>query len=194
MVPAQAAAEGLDVVQRYILALLGSQNCARVPAKLWLEKELFLLSKLRRRLAEEAEFFPYLKGPYSEVADVALEDLKRVGLVDYDEYGGDIRLTPAGEWLVAELEGAIPADVRKEIDDTKAFLNSLSEDELLVFTYFSYPEMVTGSVVKEHAESVRVPRAIALYKKGKVSLEKGAELAGLPLSDFKKRVGGAPHP
>ncbi len=183
-----------DLVQRYILALLASHDRVRIPGKLWLQKELFLISKLRVRLAEEAEFVPYLRGPYSEIADDALEDLKRVGLVDFNKYGGDIRLTPEGAKVAGELQRSLPPEVKTEVDDTKEFLNSVSEDELLVFTYFSYPAMVTGSVVKDRAAKVRVARAVSLYEKEKVSLEKAAELAGLSLAQFKKRAGGVSHP
>ena len=186
--------EDLDIVQRYILALLGSHNAERVPAKLWLQKELFLLSKLRENLSNKTDFVPYLKGPYSDVAEGALSDLRNMGFVEFDNYGSDIRLTPKGRASAADLALKMPPEVKKEVDDIKGFLNSLSEDELLVFTYYSYPETVTDSVVKERIAKVREPRAFALYRRGKVSLEKAAELAGLSLPEFKKRLGGAANP
>ena len=186
--------EGLDIVQRYILALLGSQGAQEVPAKLWLQKELFLLSKLRENLANRAEFVPYLKGPYSEVVDGALSDLQNLGLVDFDPYGNDIRLTPKGRAAAATLNPKIPKELRAEIEEIKEFLNSLSEDELLVFTYYTYPDTVTDSVVRERVARVRIPRVLSMYRKGKVSLEKASELAGLSLPEFKKRAGGAADP
>lgn len=188
-----AVVEGLDLVQRYLLALLGAKRAERIPEKLWLQKELFLISQLRGSLAAKTAFVPYLKGPYSEVADDALGDLVNLGLVAVGEYGRDIRLTPGGLAAVKALDASLPADLRQEIEDVKGFLNELSEEELLVFTYFTYPETVTDSVVKERVTAVRVPRSLALYRKGKVSVEKAAELAGISIPEFKKRAGGAPH-
>ncbi|HKZ58754.1 MAG TPA: UPF0175 family protein [Candidatus Thermoplasmatota archaeon] len=182
--------EGLDLLQRYLLALLAANNGAHIPAKLWLQKELFLLSLLRPNLARQADFVPYLQGPYSDAADTALADLRALGLADFDEFGVNIVLSARGKTVSRQVESTIPAEVKSEIDETKAFLNDLSEDELLVFTYFSYPDMVTSSVVKDRVEKVRVPRALAMYRRGKVSLEKAAELAGLSIVELKKRAGG----
>src|SRR5437899_5178495 len=111
--------EGLDIVQRYILALLGAKDAERVPAKLWLQKELFLLSKLRDSLAQKTDFVPYLRGPFSEIADGALSDLKNLGLVEFDAYGSDIRLTPKGRTAAANLAGKIPPEIMKEVDEIK---------------------------------------------------------------------------
>lgn len=177
-----------DLVEKYILALLGAQDQEDVPEKLWLTKELFLLSKMNDRLAEEAGFRPYLQGPWSEEVEYALEDLQSLGLVDYGESGNQIRLTPQGRSVFEQLQTGMPDEIEEQIADIKDLLNDLSEEELLVFTYFTHPEMTTDSVVKDKAEENRVEAAKSLYRKEKVSLEKAAELAGMKLREFQKEL------
>ncbi|MEI7857826.1 MAG: hypothetical protein WCH85_10025, partial [Methanomicrobiales archaeon] len=66
----------------------------------------------------------------------------------------------------------------------KEFLNDLSRDEILLFVYVSYPDFMEKSAVCERVIRKRIPTAISLYKKEKVSLEKAAFLAGLPVEKF----------
>jgi predicted HTH domain antitoxin len=72
--------------------------------------------------------------------------------------------------------------------DYKEFLNDLTQDELLLFTYVSYPEFKAESAVYDRVIRKRIPIAVSLYKKGKVSLEKAAFLAGLPVEKFLDQV------
>lgn len=183
----------LDIVQRYILALLGASNKAPVRERLWLQKELFVLAKQTRKLGEACGFSAHLQGPFSDTADEALKDLKNLGLVDYDAYGANIRLTPAGSNEHEDLLKRMPADVRERVEDMKEFLNDLTENELLVFVYYSYPDMTQESVLTDVVEKNRSRCSVALYKKGKVSLEKAAQLSGLPIIEFRKLVGGGGH-
>ncbi|HNW81239.1 MAG TPA: UPF0175 family protein, partial [Methanoregulaceae archaeon] len=64
------------------------------------------------------------------------------------------------------------------------FLNDLSRDEILLFSYVSYPDFIEKSAVYERVIRKRIPAAISLYEKEKVSLEKAAFLAGLPVEEF----------
>ena len=66
-------------------------------------------------------------------------------------------------------------------------MNDLTEDEILLFTYVSYPKFKSESAVYERVIK-RIPVAVSLYNKGKVSLEKAAFLAGLPIEKFLDKV------
>ena len=70
------------------------------------------------------------------------------------------------------------------IQGYKEFLNDLSRDEILLFFYVSYPDFTEKSAVYERVTRKRIPAAISLYNKEKVSLEKAAFLAGLPAEKF----------
>lgn len=183
--------EQLDLLHRYILALLGAHGQASVPAEVHLQKELWLISQNNEKLAERCDFNPYLRGPYSETADHALVELQNLGLITFGKYGkSDLKLTPAGRKVVASFMEQMPLKARELVDDAKELLNDLSETELLVFIYFTYPDMTTWSVVLDKAIKNRLDVARKLYAREKVSLEKAASLAGIPLSEFRKLVGG----
>jgi predicted HTH domain antitoxin len=186
-------ADSLDILQCYILAILGARNKEPVRERLWLQKEVFLIANTNRKLADASGFAPHLQGPFSESVEAALADLKSLGLVSYDEYGGQIQLTRAGEGEYERLAEDMPSKVKDQVEDIKDSFNDLTENELLVFIYYSYPEMTAESVLIRKAQENRIPCAASLYRKGKVSLEKAAEIAGMNLLDFRTRVGGEEH-
>lgn len=183
----------LDIVQRYILALVGAASRAPIRERLWLQKELFVLAKQHPKLGEACGFSAHLQGPFSDTADEALKDLKNLGLVDYDSYGGNIRLTSAGAAEHEDLVKRMPSEVRDRVEEMKEFLNDLTENELLVFVYYSYPDMTQESVLTDIVEKNRLRCSISLFRKGKVSLEKAAQLAGMTVAEFRKVAGGGGH-
>ncbi len=188
MTPMQPSELGMP--HRLILALLGAKKGETIPRKLWLQKELFYLARDKPRMKEGLQFVPYLQGPWSEPSDLALDDLRSLGLVSFDpKYGNHVELTSAGRAFYKELANQMPVELREEVEEVKDLMNDLSENELLLFVYETYPRMTTGSVVKEKALLDRVSYAQRLYKKGKVSLERAAELAAVPLRDFRRLVG-----
>ena len=70
----------------------------------------------------------------------------------------------------------------------KGFLNDLSEEELLGFVYFSFPDMTKESIKLRDLEPRRQQIALRLYRRSKISMEKAAEIAGIPLDEFMKRL------
>jgi predicted HTH domain antitoxin len=76
-------------------------------------------------------------------------------------------------------------DKNKElVCDIKKEFNDLSINELLLFMYVTYPETAENSDVREKILRERCPTALSLLRKGKVSLQKAAELAGMNLEAF----------
>ena len=72
---------------------------------------------------------------------------------------------------MAESEYMIPVNFMKEVEELSEFEN---KDRLSIIK----------EVFKIGIEEKRKEVALELYKKGDVSLEKGAEIAKLPLLDF----------
>lgn len=177
----------IDTVQGFILALLGLGDEPEVRGDLHLQKEMYLLSRQLDSLAAACNFNPYLKGPYSEDVDAALGDLKILGLVGEDS-SGRLRLTDEGRAVLEELKEEIPPDVQERLLESKDLFNDLSEDELLVFIYGVYPDMATESVIKDRVMAKRVPVAKKLYQRGRVSLERAAQLAGLKITEFRREL------
>lgn len=172
----------LSGIQRYVLVLLQSNGFKAIKGNLWLQKELFLLSQSYEDLKEESEFEPYLLGPHSEVIEEEFSDLIQVGLVTKEGY--KIKLTNLGKKIALKISEKINDEGNQLVSDLKEFLNDLSEDELLGFIYFSYPEMRKESLKFQKIKRKRETIAISLYRKGKVSLGKAAEIAGMTIETF----------
>jgi len=185
--PRSIVPESLGIVERYVLAVLGARNREAVPGKLHLQKHLFLLSKMNPKLAEKSGFVPYLKGPWSEEVENALEDLRALALIELNE-GERIRLSDLGSDIYEEMKDDIPDEISEQVEEVKDLLNDMTEEELLVFLYVTHPDMTQESVMVERAMRHRREAAERLYREGKVSLEKAAEVAGMRLSDFLKEV------
>jgi predicted HTH domain antitoxin len=176
----------LNEVQKVILSLLYSKNAEPIKGATWFQKEMFLISKNFSDIEEDLSFDAYLFGPDSEVADDELSELKKRKFVEMQ--GNKIALTKEGKDFAKKVYSE---DTKKKeiIDRFKEFLNDLSLDELLVFIYFSYPEMTQESTVFQEIKTKRVPLATALVRKNKISTQKAAEIAGLPLEHFMKKLG-----
>ncbi len=165
-----------------ILALLFVGNKEGIKGKLFLQKEVFLVVNFIKEMKSRADFIAHIYGPYSESVEYAMENLLSYRLVE--KKMGVYIITQYGEEVFEELRNRLSDDNLETIEDFKVFLNDLSREELLVFIYNSFPGFTAESGIKERVDKERVPVAISLYKKNKVSLEKAASLAGMPLEDF----------
>jgi len=86
-------------------------------------------------------------------------------------------------------EAAILArDVQSNLAIIKSELNDLTEDELLGFIYFTFPEMTIESVKFEKIKPKRMNIALSLYAKSKISLGKALEIAGMNIDTFIKEA------
>lgn len=178
--------ENLTETQKYTLLLLSANNYQPVKGKLWFQKELFLLAKNSDELAEQTDFEADFMGPYSESADEELEQLEYAKVVENE--GNKLKLTGLGR-DIAEILGKNTSDEEKEmIEDFKSELNDLTEDELLGFIYYTYPEMTRESVKFEKIKPKRKNIALSLYAKSKISLGKALEIAGMNIDTFIKEA------
>ena len=98
--------------------------------------------------------------------------------------GNKIKLTNLGKKIALKISEKINDEGKQIVSDLKEFLNDLSEDELLGFIYFSYPKMRKESLKFQKIKRKRETIAISLYQKGKVSLGKAAEIAGMTIETF----------
>lgn len=174
--------ENLTETQKYTLLLLSANNYEPVKGKLWFQKELFLLAKNSDELAEQTDFEADFMGPYSESADEELEQLEFAKVVENE--GNKLILTGLGR-DIAEILGKNTSNEEKEmIEDFKSELNDLTEDELLGFIYFTFPDMTTESIKIEKIKPKRKNIALSLFAKSKISLGKALEIAGMNIDAF----------
>jgi len=172
--------EYLSITQKIAILLLSANLFKPLKGKTWFQKELFLIAENIPSLKEDADFEEDFLGPYSETARDELEQLRTEGIVDKRK----LRLTYLGRRLAKLLEEKAGNNLLQFISDIKSFLNNLTLDELLGFIYFSYPEFRIESIEFERIKKNRMPIATSLYKKGKVSLGKAAEVSGLSQEAF----------
>jgi len=171
-----------DIVKKYSILLLSALNNKAIRGKTRLMKELFLISKNIPKLEAEADFEAYNYGPNSDYVSNALEELEVLNLIHKD--GDKYYLTDAGKKIVNKLKPNIDKDEIDLIEDMKELFDGLTTDEMLAIVYFTYPEMTFESLVKQRIDRKREQLAINLLKKGKVSISKAAEMAGMPLDSF----------
>jgi len=165
-----------------ILHLLHAGGRSAVRGDVIFQKELFLIGDYIERIGDDADFTPHIFGPYSEPAEVALDELVSLGLVRRS--AGGYTLTPDGVRVWERVRSAFPNDESGAIEDFKAFINDLSVDEVLLFVYVTYPEYTCESARFRDILRRRRPLSASLYRKGKVSLEKAAFLAGMNLESY----------
>jgi len=175
-------AENLTDLDLAILHLLHAGNNAPLKGKVAFQNEMFLIADYIDKIREQAGLIPHTFGAFSEAAEKGMRNLKSLGLVEekYHEY----HITPNGVAVLGKAKSAFTDEQVEAIQGYKEFLNDLSRDEILLFSYVSYPDFIEKSAVYERVIRKRIPAAISLYEKEKVSLEKAAFLAGLPVEEF----------
>lgn len=181
--------DNLSEVKKNLLLLLSANSCTPINGKLWYQKELFLLSKNNKELEEEAGFDAYFFGPHSELADAEMEEMIQLGVVK--KVGSNFILTEMGKDIAHSVSKNASKSELELIEDIKDFLNTLTKDQLLLFVYISYPNMIEDSVEFKQLIPKRKEIAISIYRQGKISVGKTAELAGVSVSsmieELKKR-------
>ncbi len=178
--------ENLTETQKYALLLLSANNFEPIKGKLWYQKELFLLCKNNEELADDADFEADFMGPYSETADEELEQLESARVVEKE--GNKLKLTGLGQEIAQIIKENTTTDEKEMIEDFKDMLNDLTEDELLGFIYFTYPEMTEESIKIKKIQPKRKKIALNLYAKSKISFGKALEISGTNIDDFVREV------
>ncbi|WP_232703164.1 hypothetical protein [Halobacterium wangiae] len=178
--------EQLNNAEKIFVMLVDAEGGRSIPGKLWLQKEMFLIAKNLKPLEYYLSYEPHLQGPYSEEVDNLLENLDYRGIIC--RRGRDITLTETGESIADFLRSSADDELIALIQDVKNLANDLTKDELLVYVYYTYPEMTEASLEKPNLEENREVLARSLYQKGKVTAEKAAELADRDTENFVQAI------
>jgi len=180
-------AEKLTRVQTYALLLAHAGGGGPIRGRLWLQKEMFLLSRAIPELESELSYEASLKGPMSETLEWDVDQLVSVDLLHHE--GSSYVLTKSGDVCAKVASREMEPVALKAVDDVKQLLNDLSKDELLAFVYFLYPDMISESEELQDLLPKREALAVRLFEKGKVGLEKGAKVAGVDVPKFASILG-----
>ncbi|HJS63949.1 MAG TPA: UPF0175 family protein [Nitrososphaeraceae archaeon] len=174
--------------EKYFLVLLYAPNLSNkfaqpVRGNLWMQKEMFVLSKILDEL-NDLKFDEHLFGPHSPILESIQNQYLNSKVIKQQYLNGPITLTDNGIELVKSIWDKISDEKKKLILEVKQFLNDMRTWELISFIYSSYPETTKNSDVLEKFHSERLNSAISLFKKKKISLEKAASISGKTLEDF----------
>ena len=173
-----------DIVKRSLLLLLNANDNMPVKGRIRVMKELFLISKNMPELEEKADFEAYSYGPNSDEVSNALEELCVINLKNEADDG--YTLTDSGKEIADIIKDNTTNNELEMIEDMKRLSNDLTLDELLALVYYTYPEMALKSLVKDKIGNKRERIALNLLKKGKISIGKASEIAGMPMTSFYK--------
>jgi uncharacterized protein YwgA len=167
-------------LEKYVLVLLYAGG--GVKGKLWLQKEVFVLSRAFEELAEEVDFEAFGCGPYSEAVEECRNALENSGLVR------GTSLTEEGRVIAAMLWESASKREREIIKATAEFFESLEKDELLLYICVVYPNMIEKSKEIDRILKQREKIALKMLCDGKVSLSLAAMLAMLSVEEMLEKA------
>src|SRR3989337_304049 len=130
MRPAEIA-EKLTPVQTYSLLLAQAAGGSPIRGKLWLQKEMFLLSRAIPELESDLGYEPSLKGPMSEALEWNVDQLVSVNLLRRE--GSSYVVTQSGLACATAASRELQSSKLRAVAEVKELLNDLSSDELLAF-------------------------------------------------------------
>lgn len=175
--------EDLSPLSVTILELLNTNEGKPVKGKVAFQKEVFLISNYIDKVNEWTEFGSHYLGPYSKNSEVSMDNLVSMGFVEKEE-GQTYKITPSGIKALDLKQDLFSSEEKEAIADFKKFVSNLTDDEILLFIYVSHPDFTIESIKYRAIMRTRVKDSISIYRKGIVSLEKAAFLAGINIETF----------
>lgn len=167
--------------RRCILLLAGAEDEA-IRSGATLQILLYTVAKRTGDDNMAAGFEPSEYGPYSEQASDELDRLSRDGLVS--QARGGIALTPAGREAARDILGGLDEYTAAVIAGHRPFLNSLTDEQLLLYTRLLHPDMFAyyGACTDlvHRAEDI----VMGMVRDGKISSGRAAEVLKIPFHDI----------
>ena len=157
-----------------------------IPGNTWLQKQMHELSKVVPKL--NSNFIEHHFGVFSPSLDSILTQNKASNLIDQQPKGGRLILTLRGMVVAKKIWNESSLDEQKFVSETKKFFNEMRYWEIIAFSYSTHPETTINSEIKPDFEKRRLPAAIDLFKKRKISLKKAASVAGVSTEKFKEEL------
>jgi predicted HTH domain antitoxin len=181
------SANELEPIEKYFLLLLyatdSTQKFAQpIRGKTWLQKQMFLLSKIVPSLADETDYNAYIMGSYSGAVEEIEDQFHISGFTE--RTADSIRLSLDGKKLAEEAWNSSSQVDRDIVKNVKTLLNDLPYYELLALVYNEFPDSAINSEKRDEVNKNRVALAIGLLRKGKVPTEVAAAIAGKSTHEF----------
>lgn len=154
-----------------------------LPGGIWLQKQVFLLKTTMPEI--KLKFDKNRFGAYcSDLNDMLARGLKSGNIIQPNDGHGPLWLSEKGQEMGNHLWEEADESTRTDISDLKKFMNDMSYDELIAYSYSTFPETAENPDILRRFEGIRVSAACSLFVKKKVTLEKASMVAGSLRSDF----------
>ena len=173
----------LEEEEQLILLTVGALG-RPLRSKIKMQKLIFLIGNVIEGLNEDLGYEPHLFGPYSEKVENMAEGLIDLGYIDHR--GSSFELTSDGK---EEYDRLNPSDeIECLVDDFKAFINDMTDDEVMTYIYTFYPDYIEESTKWDELKKDRINRSIRLLQRQKLSMGKAAAVAGMNTFDFAEHL------
>ncbi len=144
--------------EEWILVFLLARQKSEIHGKLMFAKELFIASNEIEEISEDLKeifrFYPSHYGPYSDIFENSLRNLKAAGdiIMKKETINAKTRIihgiTEKGERRIQEVFGKLPEVVRERISKLKKGADQLGYVGILKHVYTHYPEYIIRSRIK----------------------------------------------
>ncbi len=173
----------------YFMSLLyapDSNGTVNVPfhGETWLAKSLFIISKAIPE--SEIESTPQNFGPNVPILQSLEEQSKNSGLLIVDQKKK--YLSEKGIEQAEKLWNSLPSSSKKIISNIKRLIIDMDYEELISYMYSTFPEDTVNSEILDGFNNKRLSSSISLFRKGKISLTKGAEIADISLEEYRNKL------
>ena len=168
-------------IRSYILLLAGEGGGA-VRSIETLQKMLYTVARKTGDGEVEAGFGPGERGPHSKEAADELDRMSGDGLVSRAQ--GAIATTPAGRAAARDARRGLGEYTRAAIAGYGPFFNSMTDEQLLLYTHLLHPGMTANS--RECIDLARRADEIVMgmVRDEIISSGRAAEVLGIPIHDI----------
>lgn len=146
-------AEEVDIVDKWIYALLLSNSNEPIKGRIRFTKEFFLIAKKYvPELFEASQFYAYHFGPYSTRFAERVNQLKNEKehvTANYEKGDWKYSLSTAGIKKARKKTEEIPEEILAKLSEIKTKNRKLSLKELLKEIYLDYPEYAARAAFQE---------------------------------------------
>ena len=178
----------------YLLLFAPGYTCKfnePIKGNTWLHKHIHVLSKAIPESGFEFEKHDF--GIYSPSLEIILNQNITSNYIcqthaqrTFDKR--PIELTEDGIRIAKTLWKKLNLNEQEIISKLKSFLNEMSYWELVAFSYSTFPETTTHSQIMPKFQENRLPVAISLFVKQKISLKKAASISGISVDLMEKEL------
>lgn len=118
--------------------------------KLYIQKVVFLMSKILPDIVTIYEYEPYKFGMFSSEVELIIRREQDLNLMK------DLNITETGKEVVASIS---KTEEMQQINQVFADIAGLGKEDILYLLYKLYPEFTTKSTIKERVDSYKLQSA-----------------------------------